>query len=432
MGAAAQLDRIMLRRRRGPSRGRGPRRHISRRTGPCAPASTASSGRHQPGADRLVVADVARSRRPRPPRSPRGVIALGCEKSKRKWSGATRLPFWVTWPPSRLRSAAWSRWVALWLARTLRRGARHRPLGGRASPTATSPLRDHRVMARGACRAASTCPQHRPSKPLSRADLSGVADLAAAFAVEGRLVGQDGDRCRPAPALSTRAPSLTSASDHALAFMAEIAGEFGRAMLLGDVEPDLVRRLGARALPGGAGGGLLLGHGGVEAGAVDAEALGAQRVLGEVVGEAERVVELERGLAGQRVARAPCPRSPRRAASGRWRASGGSGFPPASASPRSAAGRGPARDRRRPFRRPAPAPAGASAARLGAEQMGVAHRAAHDPAEDIAPALVGRQHAVGDQEARGAQMIGDDPVAGLLLALGLGPGQLRATRRSAP
>ena len=63
---------------------------------------------------------------------------------------------------------------------------------------------------------------------------------------------------------------------------------------------------------------------------------------------------------------------------------------------------------------------------LGAEQMRVAHRAAHDPAEDIAPALIGRQHAVGDEEAGGAQMVGDDAVDGLLLALGLGPGQLLA------
>ena len=54
----------------------------------------------------------------------------------------------------------------------------------------------------------------------------------------------------------------------------------------------------------------------------------------------------------------------------------------------------------------------------GAEQMGVAHRPAHDPAQHIAPALVGRQHAVGDQEARGAQMVGDHPVAGLARAVG--------------
>ena len=65
---------------------------------------------------------------------------------------------------------------------------------------------------------------------------------------------------------------------------------------------------------------------------------------------------------------------------------------------------------------------------LGAEQVGVAHRAAHDPAQDIAAALVGRQHAVGDEEARRAQMVGDDAVAGLLLALRLGAGQFLATR----
>ena len=41
------------------------------------------------------------------------VIGLGCEKSKRKWSSATSLPFCVTCSPSRWRSAAWSKWVAL-------------------------------------------------------------------------------------------------------------------------------------------------------------------------------------------------------------------------------------------------------------------------------------------------------------------------------
>ena len=54
---------------------------------------------------------------------------------------------------------------------------------------------------------------------------------------------------------------------------------------------------------------------------------------------------------------------------------------------------------------------------LRAEQMRVAHRPAHDPAQDIAPALVGRQHAVGDEEAAGAQMVGDDAVAGLAARL---------------
>ena len=47
-----------------------------------------------------------------------------------------------------------------------------------------------------------------------------------------------------------------------------------------------------------------------------------------------------------------------------------------------------------------------------AEQLGVAHGAAHDPAQHIAAALVRRQHAVGDQERGRAQVIGDHPVAG--------------------
>ena len=53
----------------------------------------------------------------------------------------------------------------------------------------------------------------------------------------------------------------------------------------------------------------------------------------------------------------------------------------------------------------------------------MAHRAAHDPAEDIAPALVRRQNAVGDQEAAGAKVVGDDSVARLRVAFGPGVGQ---------
>src|SRR3546814_4377774 len=58
----------------------------------------------------------------------------------------------------------------------------------------------------------------------------------------------------------------------------------------------------------------------------------------------------------------------------------------------------------------------------------VAHRAAHDPAQHIAAAFVRRQHAVGDEEARRAQMIGDDAVAGLRRALGGHAGQVDRRR----
>ena len=59
----------------------------------------------------------------------------------------------------------------------------------------------------------------------------------------------------------------------------------------------------------------------------------------------------------------------------------------------------------------------------GAEQLRMAHRAAHDPAQHIAAAFVRGQHAVGDQERRGAQMVGDHAQRGLLLALRIGAGQ---------
>ena len=48
----------------------------------------------------------------------------------------------------------------------------------------------------------------------------------------------------------------------------------------------------------------------------------------------------------------------------------------------------------------------------GPEQLGVSHGAAHDAAEHITAPFVRRQHAVGDQEGRRAQMVGDDPERG--------------------
>ncbi len=61
---------------------------------------------------------------------------------------------------------------------------------------------------------------------------------------------------------------------------------------------------------------------------------------------------------------------------------------------------------------------------LGAEQFGVAHGAAHDAAKHVAAALVRRQHAVGDQERTRPQMVGDDAVRGLALALGVDAGEV--------
>ena len=72
--------------------------------------------------------------------------------------------------------------------------------------------------------------------------------------------------------------------------------------LLLDLEPDALGRRLARAGPGGAGAGALLGHRRVEAVEIDRAALLAQRVLRQVEREAEGVVEPERDRAGQRLA----------------------------------------------------------------------------------------------------------------------------------
>jgi hypothetical protein len=61
----------------------------------------------------------------------------------------------------------------------------------------------------------------------------------------------------------------------------------------------------------------------------------------------------------------------------------------------------------------------------GAEELRMAHGAAHDAAKHVAAALVRRQHAVGDEEAGGAQMVGDHPVRGLAVAFRRHAGGMR-------
>src|SRR3546814_12586504 len=62
----------------------------------------------------------------------------------------------------------------------------------------------------------------------------------------------------------------------------------------------------------------------------------------------------------------------------------------------------------------------------GAEDVRVAHGATHDAAENMAPPLVGRQHAVGDKEAGGAEVIGAPAVARLARAGRFSAGELAA------
>ena len=131
---------------------------------------------------------------------------------------------------------------------------------------------------------------------LEAGQLSRVTDLPAALAVEGRLVEQDLHRLADLGVLDA-SPVFDDREHDTLAFVARIAGELGRSMLLSEVEPDVLAGLGARALPGSTRFGLLLGHRRIEATLVNLQALFDQRLLGEVDREAVGVVELERDLA---------------------------------------------------------------------------------------------------------------------------------------
>ena len=100
-------------------------------------------------------------------------------------------------------------------------------------------------------------------KAVHAGDGPGIARLAAAFAVEGRLVGEDGDRIALARRFDARA-ILDQCDDLTFAGFAQIAGELRRALALGNIEPDVFRRLLSRPLPRGARGRFLRSHGLIE------------------------------------------------------------------------------------------------------------------------------------------------------------------------
>ena len=106
---------------------------------------------------------------------------------------------------------------------------------------------------------------------IGRGQLSGVADLSAALAIEGRLIEDEGDGVAFCRAVDPRAVA-DQREDDALAVMARVTGEFGRAMFFDEVEPEVVGGAFARAFPGGAGSGFLFCHRLVEARTVDSHA----------------------------------------------------------------------------------------------------------------------------------------------------------------
>ena len=217
----------------------------------------------------------------------------------------------------------------------------------------------------------------------------------------------------PASSRSTSTPSLTMAPNDALGRLGLVAEEFGGADPLAQAVPDRLGRGFARPGPGAAGLGALARHRGVEAVDVDRQAARAQRVLGEVEREAVGVVELEGGLAGKHAALRQRPRlvledcepARERGAKARLLELERLGDQRLGAEELRIGLAHLARQRRHeaPHQRIA-----------RSENLGVAHGAAHDPAQHVAAALVRRQHAVGDQKGGGAQMVGDDAVRGAL------------------
>ncbi|MHC2377648.1 hypothetical protein ACVIHA_002023 [Bradyrhizobium liaoningense] len=254
---------------------------------------------------------------------------------------------------------------------------------------------------------------------------AGVPDLAAGLRIERRLVEHDRARLAGLEAGDFVAV-LDQRGYHAFGALGLVAQEFGRTQLLAQREPDCLGSRLARALPGLARRHLLALHRIRERRLVDADAARLQRVLRQVEREAVGVVEREGDVAVEHIAllqarallvedgKAPRQRlaeaglfQPQRFLDQLFRAH------------QLGIGLAHLADQRpdQPVHQRL----------LGAKQLRMAHGAAHDPAQHVAAALVRRQHAVGDEEGRGAQMVGDDAERGHgLLAR---PGAERGRRR---
>jgi hypothetical protein len=123
-------------------------------------------------------------------------------------------------------------------------------------------------------------------------DHAGIAHLPPGFGVKRRLV--DHDLNDPALDRTLRRCSLLhQRQDLGLGALGVIAEEFGRPLLLGDVEPDRLICGLSRTDPGRTRLGLLRGHGFVEPVDIDASPLLAQGVLRKIEREAIGIVELE-------------------------------------------------------------------------------------------------------------------------------------------
>ena len=158
-------------------------------------------------------------------------------------------------------------------------------------------------------------------------------------------------------------------------------------------------------------------HGAVEAVEVDLEAARAQHVLGQVEREAVGIVELEGDIAGQRLVLAEPARrlvEQPQAAIERLLEAGLLELQRLDDQRLGARQLGIRSPHHLDQRRHEPV----HQRLLAADDVRMAHRAAHDAAQDVAAPLVRRQHAVGDQKGRRAQVVGDHAVRDRVRAVG--------------
>src|SRR6266545_4124416 len=300
-----------------------------------------------------------------------------CAKSKRSRPASTSEPCCLAWSPSFWRSAQWSVCVAVWLralAPELRVGDLHHGAVG------------------------------RPHDAL-------VADLAAAFGVEGRAVQHQFDVLAAAGARQLLAIGSQQPEHPALRAGPLVADEVGPPEALRQLAVGLDLALGADHLPARLlGAAPLLLHQLAEALAVDLEARVGGDLDGQLEGEPVGVVELEGGVARQGVLAALAGPGDHRLEQRRAL--------PQGARERLLLAGDHLLDQRALGDQLGPDVAERvdHAARdrghhrvLDAEPPAVVDGAPQQPPQHVAAALVGGQHAVGDQEAGRAGVLGDHP-----------------------
>ena len=270
----------------------------------------------------------------------------------------------------------------------------------------------------------------RKFEPLGGPDAAGIPGLAAALAIERGLVGKDDHLVTGLGRLHLRA--IPDDSHHfGFAGRRIVAGELGRSLRVGQIEPDLLARRLPGTLPGGPRSGFLLLHRRVEALLVDGDTAAAQRILGQVIGKAIGVVELECGSTIERTALVHRPRRLVEQFEALVERAAELGFF--------------ALEHFLNKRLPA-LQFGIGLAHLGnqrgnqamhqrltrAEEVCMPHGATHDPPQDIAAAFVRGQDAVGHQEACRAQMVGNNAVTGGAVTFRLYSGQPLTRRDQVP